>query len=295
MRASYRNLRDAYFKLNEYFLFGDHFEYYKGSTAHAFDIDIYCDSIDLKDFTLSTLGYYMAKWRMLNNVYVDPVELGKFVARLKHYRTKSNAGRYVPDIAMSFKRRDNPSSSCLLNISLGFHSGEWHSTVVSRASELTSRWAADVVFINRLLKLVADEIGIDYLDIKLKWSFISIYQSITSTPLFLTVAGHEEWLKDEDNMETRWQKATYKRYIKTFIEGDYQKFGVQKRALKAYQRHLDPSPDDYIPLESLKICYVPYESDWEEDYDMAEADDISRFLKVDEETATKMLRNGGYR
>ncbi len=229
-----KDLEDAYKKYNAYLFFQDAFEYTRGATAHSFQDTILIESLDC-NLDLFKVNYSISKWKQLIRLYLNLDELGMMVYRLKHYLSKG--GKYLPYITMQFKSRDNPSGACLLNLSLGYHSGKWHAVVNSRANEVTVRWYADLIFIRRLLDEICEATGIDINNVDLRWNMTSSYQSITGTPLMMTYIGKEQWLID--NMEnedlTKWQASTVKRYLRTYIEKDYQNFKSQERNVKAYE------------------------------------------------------------
>jgi hypothetical protein len=204
------NFDEGYYKINDHMFFENDYDYERGGvTAHKFDVMMRSESPDCT-INLHDLNYTMKKWKMLNNLYLDPQAIGVFVARLQHYKNESKHKHYIPDIAMQFNTRRNVSGACLLNISLGYHQGRWHCFVTSRASELTCRWPMDLIFIHVFLKEVSGYLGIDFHKIKVNWHMISTYQSITSMPYYLVLANHEDWLTShgsEDVNNSTWQNT----------------------------------------------------------------------------------------
>jgi hypothetical protein len=260
-----KDMRDAYIKFNHYLFWNNAFQYIRGGvTAHSFQDSIFMESAAC-DLHLHDMNYAPAKWRMLIRLYLNPVELGKMVQRLNHYNSqKKHKNKYVPDIAMQFNARDNASGACLLNLSVGFHQGQWHAVVNTRASEVTTRWFADLIFIYVLLREIGDKVGFNPDYMTLRWNMTSSYQSITGTPFFLAFEGNEQWLKDFFNEEgelieaetvglPHWQVATIKRYKKVFVDKNYSNFRTQERVMKAYEVLIGEREGHYVPTESLTL------------------------------------------
>lgn len=259
-----RDLREGYLKYNRHLFWEDAFQFQRGGvTAHSFQDSIMFETASC-DLHLHEMHYAMAKWKMLVRLYLNPVELGKMVQRLLHYNSqKKHRGKYVPDIAMQFNPRDNASGACLLNLSVGFHQGQWHAVVNSRASETTTRWFADLIFIYVLLKEIGQKVGFAPEEITLRWNMTSSYQSITGTPFFLTYDGDEQWMKDHlvDGKFTEldweelssWQIATIKRYQKVFINKNYSSFRTQKRTMNAYEALTGALEMRHVPTDSLTL------------------------------------------
>lgn len=234
-----KDFDDGYFKVNSYLFDNDAYEYIKtGSTAHSFHNTIIMKSAECS-LRLTDINYTMNKWNQLNKLYIDPAEIGAMVGRLLHYKNQPHARKYIPDIAMAFKRRKNMSGSCLLNIAIGFNpTSGWHAEVYSRASELTARWYCDLIFIHVLIREIGKIVGFEPKDVTVFWRMACCYQSITSMALFLYLNGQEEWLKShspEDFPKASWKGYVIKRFRKAFEGDNYQNFGVQKRAGMAYK------------------------------------------------------------
>jgi hypothetical protein len=250
LRMKVKDFDDGYFKLNDYLFFQNEYQHVRGAvTAHSFHNELTFASARC-NLNMHDINYTMNKWRMLVNLYLDSAELGVMCARLLHYKNQTKHKKYVPDIGMQFKTRRNVSGACLLSMTIGYNETDgWHCEVFSRASELTMRWYVDLIFIHVLLREIGEVIGFTVDDIKVYWHMVSTYQSITSMPWFLIMEGKEDWLKqyvlwdkeeggdphlhNEDDL-TPWQVATVKRYIKTFLGGNYQNYRVQRRPMEAY-------------------------------------------------------------
>ena len=269
LRFSCKDFTDGYYKLNNHLFFHNDYDYERGGvTAHKFDVTMVSDSAAC-DLNLHDLNYTMNKWKMLNNLYLDPQALGTMIARLQHYMGDKKAKRYVPDIAMQFKTRRNVSGACLLNITLGFHNDHWVCCLTSRASELTCRWPMDLIFAHILIKTISEALGIDWTSIQVIWHMISTYQSITSMPYFLVLAGKEDWFDSIDPDEvTPWQLYTYKRYMKCYRGDHYSNYGVQRRPMEAY-RMLKGTMErkQFVWTKSLSVGYCDIDSPLEDDYD----------------------------
>lgn len=297
-----KDFTDGFYKLNQYLFFHDAYDYFRsGITAHTFDIVMKAEHFDC-DLHLHDLNYTMNKWKMLNNLYIDPVELGVFLARIKYYKEDQSHKRYVPDIAMQFKTRRNMSGACLLNIAMGFHQDKWRCSITTRASELTCRWPMDLIFIHVLLKLICDYLNIPYGKVCVYWYMISTYQSMTSMPYFLAMAGQEQWIQDHlENTEglTKWQAYTIKRFKKCYIEGAYTKYKVQKRPMDAYKMLKgEVKRTNFIWTSDLSIGFVPFKGVFEKDYD--EVDLIPVMMEqldelVSEAKDNDLVGKGGYR
>ncbi|MCU7521964.1 MAG: hypothetical protein HF312_17245 [Ignavibacteria bacterium] len=246
-RMRCKNFDDGYFKLNNYLFFNIGYDMVRGTvTSHSFHDELIFETASC-GLNMHDINYTISKWKMLINLYLDPKELGLMCARLLHYRNGKGHKDYIPDIGMQFKKRRNVSGSCLMSMTVGFNPTDgWHCEVFSRASELTMRWYVDLIFVHVLLREIGKVVGFTVNNIKVYWHMVSTYQSITSMPWFVIMAGKEEWLcsnlellnnptlRTHDWELTKWQEATVKRFEKTYLKGDYQNFKVQRRPMEAY-------------------------------------------------------------
>lgn len=301
LRFNCKDFTEGYFKLNNHLFFQEAYDFQRsGVTAHKFDVTMVAQS-PACELNLHDLNYTGNKWRMLNNLYLDPQELGVLVARINHYRGDKKHKNYIPDIAMQFKTRRNVSGACLLSLSLGYHGGKWYCFVTSRASELTCRWPMDLIFINVMLRTIGEALGIDYLKIEVSWHMISTYQSITSMPYYLVLAGHEDWMKErvdtvEDMEDMTWQKYTVKRYIKCYMNNNYTKYRVQRRPMEAYRMLKgEMEHKQLLWTKDLTLQIVPFKGTLEEDYD--EVDTLPVIIEDLENQASELdlFGKGGYR
>lgn len=298
-----KDFTEGYFKLNKHLFHQDIYDFERGGvTAHKFDVTMKTDSPDC-ELNLHDLNYTMNKWKMLNNLYLDPQEIGVMVARLEHYILHKKNYKYIPDIAMQFNSRRNVSGACLLNLSLGYNQGQWFCYVTSRASELTCRWPMDLIFVNRLLKTIGDCIGIDYTQIHVSWHMISTYQSITSMPYFLVLAGEEDWFKNAEVSSSDlppWQAYTLKRYKKCYEDvNQYSNYRVQRRPVEAYKMLKgEMERKSLVWTKDLSIQIVPFCGNFEEDYDEVDVLHVNvEVLKGLQQEAldNDMCGKGGYR
>lgn len=301
-----KDFTEGYFKLNEHLFFKNNYDHERGGvTAHKFDVCMRAES-PACELNLHDLNYTSNKWNMLNNLYLDPQEVGVFLSRVKHYQSQSKHKKYIPDIAMQFKSRRNVSGACLLNLTLGYHEERWHCFVTSRASELTCRWPMDLIFINVLLRTLSEELEIDYLKIKVTWHMISTYQSITSMPYFLVLAGHEDWFATaQDQLDKNmgdlppWQAYTLKRYIKCYQGNAYTSYRVQRRPMEAYKMLKgEMQRKQLLWTKDLTIRIVPFMGVLEEDYDEVDVlhVDIKTLKGLQQEAVDKdLFGKGGYR
>lgn len=283
MRA--KDFKEAYYKINQYLFFNNEYQYVRGgATAHSFHNQLIIDTAEC-DLNMHEINYTANKWRMLVNLYLDPQELGVMCARLLHYKKQSRHKKYIPDIGMQFKSRKNVSGSCLMSITVGFNETQgWHCEIFTRASELTMRWYVDLIFIHVLLREIGKVVGFTTKDIKVYWHMVSTYQSITSMPLFLIMNGDEDWIRSyilwdkggtphvhNEEQLTKWQLATVKRYIKTYLGGDYQNFRVQRRPMEAYlmmKGKMDPKGQVWTKDLTLPDIDINQQIDFAEDNDM---------------------------
>lgn len=240
-----KDFKDAYYKLNHYLFFGNKYEWVRGGvTAHSFHNELRIASAEC-DLNMHDINYTQNKWKQLQNLYLEPVQLGVMCARLLHYKDKGGKHRYyIPDIGMHFKERRNVSGACLMALTVGYNTTDgWHAEVFSRASELTMRWYVDLIFIHVIIREIGKIVGFEPKDVKVYWHMVSTYQSITSMPWFLILDGQEDWLKQgveifqnsESGLDNVWYESTIKRYIKCYVGDDYMNYRVQRRPAEAYR------------------------------------------------------------
>jgi hypothetical protein len=235
--------------VNDYLFFQAKHDWVRGQvTAHNFNMDIEFETAAC-DLNMSEVNYTPAKWKQLIRVYLNVDELGIMIARLLHYQGKGGKHKhYIPDIGMNFKARTNASGACLMAFTVGYNLKDgWHAEIFTRASELTMRWFMDLIFIHVLIREIGEKLGFTPEDCKVYWHMVSTYQSITSMPLFLVMAGKEQWIIDNmpegmdmqtpkpNNDLTEWQWGTIRRYVKSFLGGHYMNFRVQKRPAEMYR------------------------------------------------------------
>jgi hypothetical protein len=288
-RIKAKNFDEGYFKFNQFLFDKCPHEFNRGNvTAHTFHDEVVFETADIEDLHLHKVNYTKNKWAQLVRVYLDPKELGAMCVRLLHYSRQPRCKRYVPCIAMKFKSRKNVSGACLLDMIVGYNEKfGWHAHVVSRASELTMRWYADLIFIHVLLREVGKVVGFTTSTCKVFWHMASTYQSITSMPWFLIMNGQESWLTDHidqyraDNMEglTSWQWATLKRFEKSYLAEGYESYRVQRRASEAYKI-----------LKGLEMEKNPV---WTHELKLPEIDLNQEIELVEEED--EILKKGGAR
>lgn len=285
-----KDFKDAYYKLNNRLFFDfEKYEHVRGLvTAHSFHNEIIMESATC-DLNIHDINYTRNKWKQLINLYLEPVQLGVMVARLLHYATQRKHREYVPDIGMQFKERRNVSGSCLLAITIGYNNTTgWHAEIFSRASELTMRWYVDLIFIHVLIREIGKYLNFNPEDVQVFWHMVSTYQSITSMPWFLIMAGKEDWLKTGVRMQEKtpevfeilhpWQQATVKRYLKCYVGDNYQNFRVQKRPAEAYK---------------MMKGEIPHKQEvWTKDLTLPEIDINQQMTEAEEED---LFGKGGYR
>jgi hypothetical protein len=302
LKLNCNSFTEGFYKLNNYLFFENAYDYERGGvTAHKFDVTMVAAS-PACDLNLHDLNYTSNKWNMINNLYIDPQEVGVFLGRIQHYHGHSKHKLYIPDIAMQFKTRRNVSGACLLNLSLGYNREKWRCSVTSRASELTCRWPMDLIFINVLLRTLSEELGIDYTKIEVTWHMISTYQSITSMPYFIVMAGKEDWFeKAQANPDelSAWQKYTLKRYLKCYKGDAYTAYRVQRRPMEAYRMLKgEMERKQLLWTEDLSIRIVPFKGVLEEDYDEVDILHVDMgVLKglIQEAKDNDLWGKGGYR
>ena len=281
MKFNTKNFRHAYFLVNEYLFMQDKYDWVRGQvTAHNFNMDITFENATC-DLQMSEVNYTPSKWKQLIRVYLNTEELSTMIARLKHYQSKGGKHRYyIPDIGMNFKARTNASGACLMSFTVGYNVKDgWHAEVFTRASELTMRWFMDLIFIHVLIREIGKEMGFTPADCKVFWHMVSTYQSITSMPLFLVMAGKESWVKERmpEGMDmstpkpdieglSDWQWGTIRRYLKAFLGGSYMNFRVQKRPAEMYRiLKGEMTPKNSIKTEDLVIPHINYDIELDEE------------------------------
>lgn len=232
------DMRDAYMKINNEFIFGT-LDYERGGvTAHHQANEIYIKHATC-DLALDEFGYERAKWSMLTKLYFDAESFGLMIARIKHYDEKRN-GKYMPHLALQFRDRGNRSGACLLAISIGFvKTRGWELEVFTRASEVSTRLPADFIFLYKIIQEICKYIDAKPEDIAIRWHAASMYQSILSAPMFMVMAGYEDWILKHDITDreiTHWQMSIIKRYHKAYMSDGYSTYKSQRRAVKAYQK-----------------------------------------------------------
>ncbi len=279
-----KDFKDAYYTLNDKLFFEDAYEHVRSLvTAHSFHNEIIMQTANC-DLNIHDINYTSNKWKQLINLYLEPVQLGVMVARLLHYATQRKHRLYVPDIGMQFKERRNVSGACLMSITVGYNqSTGWHAEVFTRASELTMRWYIDLIFVHVLLREIGKFLNFEPGDVTVFWHMVSTYQSITSMPWFLILAGKEDWFQPylslADDLDiTSWQRATVRRYLKCYIGDDYQNFRVQRRPAEAYRMMKGE-----IPKKQLV---------WTKDLMLPDIDINQEMTEAEEED---LFGKGGYR
>lgn len=294
-----KDFDEGYFKLNNSLFFNNSYDFQRGGvTAHKFDVTMNSESPKCT-LQLANLNYTDNKWKMLCNLYLDTNELGVMIARLNHYKSQKKHKDYVPDIAMQFKSRRNVSGACLLSMSLGYNQGAWRCFITTRASELTCRWPMDLIFVHVLLKLICNYLLIDFEEVKISWHMISTYQSITSMPLFVVLAGREDFFKEEP--QTSWQRFTKRRYEKSFTGDEYSSYAVQRRPMEAYRiLKGEIQPKRTTPTDKLKIEMLPDDTTFSVEEDFEDREMVEIDLNFIENLTKRVIEldlfgKGGYR
>lgn len=275
------DLDDLWDKVNYEFLFNDEVEDFvrPGVSRHSFHNTLISDTCEIEKIHLQALGYARVKWTMLLKLYFDEYEYKMMINRLRHYREREQRGkRFVPDIGMQFRSRENRTGACLLGMTFRFSERRgWECSVFSRTNETTARWSADLIFVNRIVDAVGKELGgkeMGYFtpsDVRLYWTTGSLFQSCVTVPLYLTIIGKEKILKalnkrmeKEPDTLSDWQKAVAERYgqsynVKYSKTGQlkYQTYKSQKRVTDAYLAlHGEKESRPYVPNDSLLIPRV---------------------------------------
>lgn len=149
LNLDYRDFNEAYFSFNKKILEEPNLIEYLNTTMGGLD-NIFltvesstCDRIDL-----GALGYKPQKWNHLVKTY-----LGDRVGELK------TLGMNIKGLSagFDFNRKGTGNGSCLreILISRWKRGRPWDTvTVVWRTTELQRRWAADLIFIHRIIELI---------------------------------------------------------------------------------------------------------------------------------------------
>lgn len=231
-----------------------------GVTAHSFHNQFYSETAELTR-SITAFGYSKTKWSMLLRLYFDPESYRLLIARLKHYRGEVRGKRYVVDIPLMFKQRDNASGQCLLGMTFRFSQKHgWGVEVFTRASESVSRWGVDLVFIHVLIREVGKHFDFVPKDVHVFWNSASMFQSILTTPLFLAAMGEKglKELKKPDPL-SKWQAAVQKRFRGAFDteHRKYKSYKSQRRAVDAFDvLQGDMPPKLILPVEDLWLPVV---------------------------------------
>lgn len=205
-----------------------------GVTVHHFHNQLFSETAETNR-NLADFGYTKTKWSMLLRLYFDPDSFRLAVNRLKMYRSEPKGKRFVVDVPIRFKERNNRSGECLIGMTVRFSKKYgWESEVFTRASEITNRWGVDLVFIHVVIREVGKHLGFTPKDVRVYWNSASMFQSILTTPLFLCLAGREDLLHKPP--QTKWQADVQKRYQVAFAtQAKYRSYKSQRRAVRAYQ------------------------------------------------------------
>jgi len=156
------------------------------------------------DIDLARLGYKKQKWSKLTAAYIDPVEVALF--KLRWERRKKMP---VYSVSMAFRRReDNINGSCLNNLTLTTLQGKLIADWSIRASEVASRFGADIAFFNRLLGYL----GFDPAEVSSNLHISLAFSAAVFSGLFLVYQGVDPaeeledatWLRDQ--ISTMWRK-----------------------------------------------------------------------------------------
>lgn len=239
LRVIASDMRDAYMKINNEFVFGK-LDYERGGvTAHHQANEVYIKSAKC-DLALDEFGYARQKWGMLTKLYFDAEAFGLMIARIQHYNAKRK-GKYMPHIALQFKERANRSGACLLAISIGFvKTRGWEVEVFTRASEVSTRLPADFIFLYKIIQEICKYIDEKPENIAIRWHGASMYQSILSAPLFMVMSGQEQWILDQDldnpGELNHWQYSIVRRYNRSYKGDTYHSYKSQRRAVNAYNK-----------------------------------------------------------
>lgn len=269
-----KTLDDVWRKANDALFFHDGaYDFIRpGVSVHAFHNTIQSESARCK-MQLWQLGYTKTKWSMLLKLYFNPREYALFINRLFYYRSQKRGRKLVVDVGLSFNARENRLGACLLGFTIRFvESRGWECEVFSRASEVTSRWGVDLIFLYKLLQQTSDilndiDSSLEWFTpktIRVYWNSCSMFQSIITAPSYLAITGQDGFF-DETPTEkmTRWQFENWRRWTTAFRHPDpqYQNYKSQARATKAVfmvkgYRPVDKfiaTKDLVIPIASLEI------------------------------------------
>lgn len=228
-----------------------------GVTAHSFHNQMFAQTAEVTR-SITAFGYTKTKWSMLLRLYFDPESYKMLIARLKHYRSESRGKRYVVDIPLKFKDRNNASGACLMGMTFRFSlKYGWEAEVFTRASESVSRWGVDLVFVHVLIREVGKELGFEPKDVRLYWNSANMFQSILTTPLYLALMG--KWDEFEHPPKSRWQADVQKRYHAAFDteHRKYKSYKSQRRAVDAFDvLRGDKEAKLVLPVSELWLPHV---------------------------------------
>lgn len=231
--------------------------YRPGVTAHSFHNQLFSESASVTR-SITTFGYTKTKWSMLLRLYFEPESYKLLIHRLKHYKSESRGKKYIVDIPLKFKDRNNASGACLIGMTFRFSlKYGWEVEVFTRASESVSRWGVDLVFLHVLVREIGKEIGFDPAQVRVYWNSANMFQSILTTPLWLAITGR--WDEFDKTPKSRWQEDVQKRYRKAFAtdERKYKSYKSQRRAVDAFDVLLgDKESKLVLPVSDLWLPKV---------------------------------------
>lgn len=248
------NLFDLWKKVNDTLFFhtGEYPFERTGVSIHTFNNHLHSSSASIgnKHFHIHSLGYTKTKWSMLIRLYFDQEEFALLVNRLIHYRSTTRGKKYVPDIGCKFKSRQNIGGACLMGLTVRYtNKFGWECEVFSRASEITARWGVDVIFLNIFIKTLGNILrkerpDLEWFkakDVTVHWNAASMFQSMTSAPLYLALTGQQDYLVYTEESElTQWQKKIKIHFDRAYHTKNplYQKYKTQARSTRAYHQVL---------------------------------------------------------
>lgn len=149
LELSYDDFNEAYIELNKLLLLHpEHITYLNTTMGGLDNIFLTIKSPKCDKINLGALGYKKQKWAHLVRTYVG--------GKLSELRS---LGENVKGLSagFDFNRKNSGNGSCLREILIGRQKRNkpWDTiTIVWRTTELQRRWAADLIFIHRIMELI---------------------------------------------------------------------------------------------------------------------------------------------
>lgn len=170
---------------------------------------------------------YSRRLDLLGARYIDEDLMDLAINRLIARRTRmarSNPMSFV----IPFHRRPTPErkvpagGGCLQTITFIWVNGRWQLHVLLRASEITARLIADIVFVRSVVRTVVKAVDFKKWDPKTEiiWDIALASQMKYMVPVFYLYAYGDEKVREQymnEEPDSPWRKAIWEHFWDTFI------------------------------------------------------------------------------